>query len=171
MGWSGVYLPFSRSSEYIGKANLTRQKARGPMGLSAKCLEHFRALRHPQTAEGRMGRYKHLRISIGTVAFLPILTTEEETRALAIESTLYATLAPRGNECDVAAWSARRATAALLRPHRVRKRLRPVAALRQPLVRARSIWTVEQFSTTVAMRYQAKLERQAGIRILAGLLL
>lgn len=63
-GWSGVYLLFSRTSEYIGKANLTRRKTRGPLGFSARCLEHFRALRHPQTAEGRMGRYKHLRISI-----------------------------------------------------------------------------------------------------------
>ena len=76
---STVYVLWSTSSSYIGKANITRRCV--TPGLPARLREHLRALIRPVSREGRLPRYSGLRKTLGSLAFLPIAVCADEARA------------------------------------------------------------------------------------------
>ena len=69
-----VYLMFSHGGTYIGKTNATRRsRTRGDhLGIVARTLEHSSGLLFPQTASGKLPRYKVARASVGSFGVLPL---------------------------------------------------------------------------------------------------
>ena len=67
-----VYVLFTRTGEYVGKAIAGRKSGSGASGFASRCAEHLQAMRKPLSAEGRMGRHRDLRPTFGTIGFLPI---------------------------------------------------------------------------------------------------
>ena len=143
---SSVYVLFTHSGWYIGKANLARQWAGVPSpGLQARCIEHARAIMTTQTRDSALARYAELRKSVGSLSFLPILVCQHEVQALAMESLLIRMLAPSGNRADQVQVSARAGAGVLLKPTKVARRRRPFPRFRKGQGASMSLWKVPHF--------------------------
>ena len=136
-----VYIMFSHSGSYIGKANATRQsKARGAhLGFVERTLEHTAGMVFPQTASGKLPRYKVLRSSMGSFCVMPLQLLGTEVQALACERALIRSTKPMCNGADWAGLLNSKALGAPLAPGKaIRKR--PPPALRAPVAVHRSAW-------------------------------
>ena len=96
-----IYICFAHSGLYIGKCSSQRRSGI-PSGIAARAMEHLRALRLPATRDGKIARYRLLRVSLGSVAYLPVYHFASEVRALAMEASLIGMLDPQCNGLDVA---------------------------------------------------------------------
>ena len=143
---SSVYVLFSHSGWYVGKANLARQWAGIPSpGLQARCIEHARAVMTTKTRDSALARYAELRKSLGSLSFLPNLICHHEVQALAMEALIIKALAPSANRADQIQASARTGNSILLKRTKVARRRRPFPRFRAVDGRAVSIWKVPHF--------------------------
>ena len=66
---SAVYILFSHSGWYVGKANLSRQACVGPQpGMLARCMAHLRAALACQMRDGALPRYALLKKSLWSLS-------------------------------------------------------------------------------------------------------
>ena len=83
-----VYVLFNHAGAYVGKADLMRQNSLtfATQGVASRLSEHLRSVLRPFSAQGQKPRYKLLRRSIGSIAFLPIQTYASPEQAFAAEA-------------------------------------------------------------------------------------
>ena len=150
-----VYVLFNHAGAYVGKADLMRQNSLtfATQGVASRLSEHLRSVLRPFSAQGQKPRYKLLRRSIGSIAFLPIQTYASPEQAFAAEALAIRMECPAGNELDARA--AQQSSAAAGRPLTVRgPRRRPVLWQRRS-PRARpwsSIWALPCTAAALASK-------------------
>ena len=139
---SSVYILWSASGVYVGKANLTRTVS--TPGVAARLREHLRGIRFPHHGDGRWPRYQLLRKSLGTLCMLPVAVLKTEAEAFALESLLIKFTNPDCNNSDRGYRNKGTTRGQLLRPRPDQVRRRPPPRLRGPR-QAHSIWYSQVF--------------------------
>ena len=157
-GSSAVYIFFTHAATYIGKANTSRKPVRPGhqrYGLPERLVEHAVGLLFPRSRDGALPRYKILRNSFSSMAFLPLAVFQTESQALAMERALIVSLKPAANGADWAAILAKKRQGRLLNPRKVLRRRPPLHLRSVPEVH-KSVWDQLRFSV------QAETQLKAG---------
>ena len=135
-GVSSVYVVFSHSGLYVGKANVLRAAGQRP-GIPERFIEHMVGLLFPRSRDGSLPRYKVLRQTLGSIGMLPLTVVASEPHALSLERALINTEKPNCNGADSTVFGTSKAE---LLGVRKAGRCRPPAPLRCKPLSSPSVW-------------------------------